>query len=247
MHHDGSSAAHTPALREPSRTQLNTASNDWGFERFFTGAVGKGYLYNLPVTDGVCGSRIWRDGRQYINFSGINFLGLQEREDFVEHFCDSAREHGLVTGGSRATQGVSRVHLHLEQKMCALQHTPHTLSFGTGLLANIGFVSGMTARFQFDRGCHIDNRDAVFVLDRDSHWSLWKACGHLRFGEQLFSFRHNDPQDLATVLKRRTGKKWSLCSKASIRRTAVSLRSTTSLTSVRNTARSVTVTMPTVS
>lgn len=179
----------------------------WEFNEFYNGAINKGFIYSPPVTDGACNSRIVRDGVELINFSGINFLGLQEDKKIVEHFCDSARKFGLVTGGSRATQGISRAHLELEQMMCELQNKPYTLTFGTGLLANIGFIQAMTMKFQFDSGCDIDNRDVIFVLDRDSHWSLWKAASHLKFGEQLFSFRHNDPDDLDRILSRARGKK----------------------------------------
>lgn len=178
----------------------NISTLEWGFDRFFHSAWRKGYLYNPPVTDGITGSCITRGGQQLINFAGINFLGLQEIPEVIDNFCHSARELGLVTGGSRATQGISRAHLCLEQLVSAVQGRPATLTFGTGLLANIGFVQAMTAKFQFDRDCQIDNRDTVFVMDRDSHWSLWKATSHLKFGKQLFSFRHNDPRDLEAVL-----------------------------------------------
>lgn len=68
------------------------------------------------------------------------------------------------------------------------------------MLANMGFINAMTAKFNFSSTSKIDNRDTVLIFDRDCHWSLWKAAAHLKFGEQLLTFRHNDIADLERVL-----------------------------------------------
>lgn len=47
----------------------------------------------------------------------------------------------------------------------------------------------------------------MFVLDRDSHRSLWKAVEGLGYGKRVFAFRHNDPEDLRRVLSRVTAAK----------------------------------------
>ncbi|CCI01234.1 aminotransferase class I/II-fold pyridoxal phosphate-dependent enzyme [Microcystis aeruginosa] len=176
----------------------------WANEKFLDDAEAAGFLLGdgIPVMDGMSGSRIKRDGREMINLSGINFLGLQQEEQFVEIFCKNTRQYGLATGGSRLTQGVSRPHLLLEQKMNEIWQKDYTLTFGTGALANIGFINAMTSSFGFDATVTIDNQDVVFVLDRDCHWSLWNPLANRKLGSQVFAFKHNDPSSLEQVLKK---------------------------------------------
>ncbi|WP_013320577.1 aminotransferase class I/II-fold pyridoxal phosphate-dependent enzyme [Gloeothece verrucosa] len=177
--------------------------SNWPNSAFLESCQSAGYLLDqINIMDGMSGSRIERNGRQLINLAGINILGLQENPEFIEIFCDKTRQYGLATGGSRLTQGVCVPHWLLEQKMNEIWGKNYTLTFGTGALANIGFINAMTAALPVDGQIKIDNRDAVFVLDRDCHWSLWNPTSKLKYGEQLFSFKHNDPDDLEKVLKK---------------------------------------------
>jgi len=126
-------------------------SSSWGNKQFLENSEAAGYFYpQIPVMDGMSGSRIRRDGRELINLSGINFLGLQEEEKFIEIFCEKTRQYGFATGGSRLTQGVCLPHFLLEQKMNEIWEKEYSLTFATGALANIGFINAMASSFAFD-------------------------------------------------------------------------------------------------
>ncbi len=183
---------------------LSGKPRQWDHKKFLDDAEAAGFLLDngIPVMEGMSGSHIKRNGREMINLSGINFLGLQQEDQFLEYFCQNTRQYGLATGGSRLTQGVSRPHLLLEQKMNEIWQKDYTLTFGTGALANIGFINAMTSAFGFDASVTIDNQDVIFVLDRDCHWSLWNPLAHRKFGSQVFAFKHNDPSSLEQVLKK---------------------------------------------
>lgn len=192
-----------------NRLSLNTVDNIvWSNHKFLKDSEASGYLYQeVPIMDGMSGSRIWRNGQELINLAGINFLGLQEDKKFLELFCNKVHQYGLATGGSRLTQGVSLPHLQLEQKMNQIWGKEYTLTFATGALANIGFINAMTAYFEFDGNTKIDNRDTVFVLDKDCHWSLWNPISKLKYGSQVFAFKHNNLEDLEKVLQKIKSKK----------------------------------------
>ncbi|QPF73201.1 pyridoxal phosphate-dependent aminotransferase family protein [Roseateles sp. DAIF2] len=179
----------------------------WGFKQFVEASVNEGFLRPPVLMQGMSGPRISREGQPYINFSGINYLGWQQDPQVLEAFCDSVRAYGLSTGGSRATQGVCEPHDRLERLLSLHHGKEKTLSFASGMLANIGFINAITARFAFSPNSGIDNRDTVLVFDRDCHWSLWKAAAHLKFGEQLLAFKHNNVADLERVLGGLAGKK----------------------------------------
>ncbi|MCK2243990.1 MULTISPECIES: aminotransferase class I/II-fold pyridoxal phosphate-dependent enzyme [unclassified Crossiella] len=182
-------------------TALAPTAN-WPFAELLSAAESVNAKVDPPVVDGAVGPTIVQNGRELVNFASINFLNLHQRPDVLEHFLSASREHGLTTGGSRMTQGISRPHLEMEQEICRVTGKERAISFATGLLANFGFLNAMTKYIDWGAGMKCDNSDAVVVMDRHSHWSLLKAAEHLEHGKRLHTFRHNSPEDLEKVLKR---------------------------------------------
>lgn len=172
----------------------------FGFEQFVTSALEEGFFHELLTTTKPVGPTICYDNMEMINFASINILNLHQKPEVLAHFREACGTYGLTTGGSRVTQGVCKAHVDMEDELCNITGRERAISFASGLLANIGFVNAMTSKFSFSPTCHVDNSDTVFILDRDCHWSLWKATSHLKFGKQLFVFRHNDAGDLEHVL-----------------------------------------------
>jgi len=77
----------------------------WSFQRFVESSVSEGFLRAPVVIQGMAGSHIARNGRPYVNFSGIN--------------------SGLATGAAGA-----RCVLRIGQALWALEHqcaTKHSL------------------------------------------------------------------------------------------------------------------------
>lgn len=172
----------------------------WGFNNFTDTVLKEGFSHNVLTTAKPVGPTIFYDNKEFINFASINILDLHETQDVRDHFHAAADKYGLTTGGSRVTQGVCEAHEKMEQRFCELTGKERSISFASGLLANIGFINAMSCAFRFSETCRINNCNAVFVLDHDCHWSLWKAASHLEFGKQVFSFKHNDPTDLNKLL-----------------------------------------------
>lgn len=179
------------------------AVNDkWGFASFVGAALEEGFFHNLMTTNTPVGPTIRYGTQEMVNFASINILNTHQEPDVLAHFHEACDKFGLVTGGSRVTQGVCDAHVQMEEELCDITGQERAISFASGLLANIGFVQAMSSQLSFSPTCTIDNRDTVFVLDRDSHWSLWKAVSHLKFGKQLFVFKHNDAEDLRKLLSK---------------------------------------------
>lgn len=174
----------------------------WGLERFRKGTMEEGFYHEVLATMKPVGPTVSYHNEECVNFASINILDTHQEADVMAHFHQACDIYGLTTGGSRVTQGISKANLDMEKAVCRVTGRERAISFASGLLANIGFLNAMSCKFQFSSTCYIDNSDAVFVLDRDCHWSLWKGVSHLRFGRQLFYFQHNNVADLEQVLKR---------------------------------------------
>lgn len=176
------------------------ARHVWPFDEFIDIAMEYG-LSGPPVLDGPSGPTIRMDGRELTNFAGINFLHTEGYPEVRRHFAWAAQEYGLATGGSRVSQGVMRPHQELEDDLCRATGKERAISFASGLLANMGFVHAMTHHTRMEAGIEVDLKDVALVIDRDCHWSFWKAAEHLEYGRRLFAFRHNDPADLERILR----------------------------------------------
>jgi 5-aminolevulinate synthase/8-amino-7-oxononanoate synthase len=179
----------------------------WGFSEWLANARRDGIIVPTPELDGVNDAVVSIGGRKMINLSGIGILGWQHDPDVRNAFIETAQNYGLVVGGSRIVQGISRPHLELEELVASITGQQKALTFATGMLANVGLVNAMSARFSFDDHGGVDNSDMVLVLDRDSHWSMWKAAERFELGRTLLTFRHNDVGHLARVLARLRGRR----------------------------------------
>ncbi|MFI6387282.1 aminotransferase class I/II-fold pyridoxal phosphate-dependent enzyme [Nonomuraea sp. NPDC050547] len=184
------------------------AVDKWGFETFTQVLEeGSGLIGEPAIVDGITGPSITQNGRTLTNLASINLLNMHQRSDLRQCFTEGAHRYGLTTGGSRMTQGVCRAHLELEHDVSQATGKERALTFATGLLANVGFVHAMSQDIDLGAGVRMNNSDSVFVLDRDSHWSLWKAVEGLGYGKRVFFFRHNDPDHLDRVLAKVGGGK----------------------------------------
>ena len=183
------------------------SSTNWGFADFVQAARGDGILYDIPVIQSSVNATVACNQQTCINFASINFLGLQQDPHILAHFARGTHLYGLVTGGSRVTQGVCQPHHEVEEELCRLTGKERAITFASGFLANQGFIHAMSTSYYLSSHCMIDNQDTIFVLDRDCHWSLWKAVERLPYGEQVFAFHHNDARHLNEILSSLKGKK----------------------------------------
>lgn len=189
-------------------SEQDPALDKWGFTEWMRAGKAAHEVYDdVPILEDASDAVITVDGRTMVNFASIGFLGWQHHPDVRAEFADACRTYGLVTGGSRITQGINKPHRDVESLLCETSGKERALTFASGLLANFGFVHAMTTRFSFNGRTGMDHTDAVLVLDRDSHWSMWKAADRLKRGHNLFSFPHNDVAELRKVLEQLRGRK----------------------------------------
>ena len=84
---------------------------------------------------------IGMEGRQLLNFSSNNYLGLANDPDVVAALSEYAGRYGVGSGASRLIGGHMDVHARLEDAMAAFKGTESCLTFSAGYLANLGILS----------------------------------------------------------------------------------------------------------
>ena len=136
--------------------------------------------------------RVWINGREYINLSSNDYLGLAGHPGLLEESVKAAEKYGTSSSASRLMSGDLHIHHLLEKRITDLVGKEKSLLFGSGYLANTGCVSAICSR-----------KDVVF-LDRLCHASI--VDGVFLSGARFFRFQHNDPGHLEALLKRERGK-----------------------------------------
>lgn len=146
-----------------------------------------GLQRRLRVLDGPQGTRVRIDGRDLVNFSSNDYLGLASHPALVEAALAESRLSGFGAGASRLVSGTLRAHGDLEDAIAAFEGAPAALAFSSGFAAAAGTVPALCGSGD------------VVILDKLSHACLVDAAR--ASGADLRVFPHNDCAKLESHLK----------------------------------------------
>jgi 8-amino-7-oxononanoate synthase len=149
-------------------------------------------LRSLRTIDTPADRIIKIDGKEYLNFSSNNYLGLASHPDVIKAVQDGAARWGTGAGASRLISGTMEIHTRLEQELAAFKGTEACLVFPTGFAANLGVITSL-----------VEKEDAI-IIDRLDHASIIDACK--LSGAKLLVYPHRDVKKLAEILKRQRDK-----------------------------------------
>lgn len=121
---------------------------------------------------------VWRDGKQYLNFSSNDYLGLAEHPAVIDAAQDYLKQHGVGAGAAHLITGHTSLHDQLEQRLASLTGYPRALLFSTGYMANLGVMDAL-----------LSPKDTVYQ-DRLNHASLLDG-GRLS-GAKMRRYAHRD-------------------------------------------------------
>lgn len=130
---------------------------------------------------------IYFKGKEYIDFSSNDYLGLSTHPVLKDYAVKATKELGTSASASRLLSGDLDIHHTLEEKTAKFKGKESALVFNSGYQANVGIISALCRR-----------GDAIFS-DRLNHASI--VDGILLSGAKLFRFAHNDPEHLEFLLK----------------------------------------------
>ena len=142
----------------------------------------EGY-YVFPKLTGELGSRMHFRGKEIINWSINDYLGLGNHPEVRKADAEAAADWGLAYPmGSRMMSGNSDYHDELEQKLAAF------VSKEDAVLLNFGYQGIMSAI-----DCLLTRRDVV-VYDAESHACIVDGL-RMHLGKR-FAYNHNDIDNL---------------------------------------------------
>lgn len=116
------------------------------------------------------------DGKEIIQFSSNDYLGLAFDERIIEACCKAAREYGIGSTGSRLITGTTDLHIELEQAIADFKGTEAALFFNSGYSANVGAISSLLSKAD------------VIYSDALNHSSI--LSGAKLSGAQIVEYEH---------------------------------------------------------
>jgi 8-amino-7-oxononanoate synthase len=138
------------------------------------------------------------DGREIVNFSSNNYLGLAEDDRVRRAAAEATAQWGAGSTGSRLMGGTLALHKEMETSLAQFKGSEASLLFPSGYHANLGMIPALAGP------------EDILFLDRLAHASL--VDGARLAKARVRVFRHNDPEDLARALGRvsGSGNRWVL-------------------------------------
>ena len=86
------------------------------------------------------------DGRDVINLSSNNYLGLTTHPRMREAAIQAVRSLGVGSGSVRTIAGTMDLHMELERRIAAFKKTEASVVFQSGFAANAGTVSALLGK-----------------------------------------------------------------------------------------------------
>ena len=164
-----------------------------GFEQEISGLKEKGRYRFLRRVSTPQEAVITVDGRELLNFSSNNYLGLANHPEVVEAFTGYARRYGVGSGASRLIGGNMDVHAELEEALARFKGAEACLTFSSGYLANLGILGTL------------GGPDAAIFSDELNHASIVDGCRLSR--ARIEVYRHADAGHLEDLLKASTAER----------------------------------------
>src|ERR1044072_1203208 len=99
------------------------------------------HLYKVPkILESPAGGRVHMNGKDVVNLSSNNYLGLANHPKVVEAARKAIDEWGVGAGAVRWIGGTMAIHDELERRLASFKHTEAVLVFTSGFTAHSGTI-----------------------------------------------------------------------------------------------------------
>jgi len=127
------------------------------------------------------------DGKEVINLSSNNYLGLTTHPKLRRAAIDATREFGVGSGAVRTIAGTMKMHMDLEAQIASFKKVEACVVFQSGFTANAGTVSAILGK------------EDLVISDELNHASIIDGCRLSRATIKVF--KHKDAADCERVLQ----------------------------------------------
>lgn len=131
------------------------------------------------------------NGKNVINLSSNNYLGLADDPRLKEAMIKATEEWGAGSGAVRTIIGTMTIHNELEEKLAKFKHTEAAVVFQSGFTCNSGVIPIL-----------VGDGDLI-ISDELNHASIIDGCRLSK--AKTVRYKHSDMEDLARILQETDG------------------------------------------
>jgi len=171
-----------------SGATVGTARNPLAFLRDQLAEMkARGAYRSLRVLEGEQKPFATFDGKQVINLSSNNYLGLTTHKALRKAAIEAIRKYGAGAGAVRTISGTMTLHMELEEQIAKFKGTEASVVFQSGFTANAGTVSAILGK------------EDLIISDELNHASIIDGCRLSRATIKVF--KHRDLADCERICK----------------------------------------------
>ncbi|MGV3465104.1 MAG: glycine C-acetyltransferase, partial [Heyndrickxia sp.] len=148
---------------------------------------GKGLYNEIDVVESANGPIIKVKGKELINLSSNNYLGLATDERLKEVAINAIKEYGVGAGAVRTINGTLDIHVKLEETLAKFKGTEAAIAYQSGFNCNMAAISAV-----------MDKNDAI-LSDELNHASIIDGCRLSK--AKIIRVNHSDMDDLRKKAK----------------------------------------------
>jgi len=145
----------------------------------------KGLYYRLRVLETEQKPVSNFDGKEVINLSSNNYLGLTTHRALRRAALEAVRKWGVGAGAVRTIAGTMKIHMELEEQIARFKQTEACVVFQSGFTANAGTVAAILGK------------DDLIISDELNHASIIDGCRLSKAAIKIF--KHKDLADCERI------------------------------------------------
>ncbi len=139
------------------------------------------------------GAWVQCDGQRMLMLASYEYLGLLGHEELNRAAETAIRTYGTGHHGSRLLTGTTSVHRELESRLARWMNTEDSIVYSSGYVANLATISALVGPGDYVVG---DNMNHASIID-----------GCRMSGAEYREFKHNDIDELTSLLLKRGGRR----------------------------------------
>ena len=147
----------------------------------------EGLYNNIRTLESPQGAWVEINGKEVLNFSSNNYLGLANHPETVQAAQEALDEYGIGPGAVRSIAGTMTLHEELEQKLADFKKVESTLTLQSGFTANLAVIPALVGKGD------------TIISDELNHASIIDGCR--LSGADVKVYSHGDMDSLREVLE----------------------------------------------
>lgn len=184
-----SQKSYKPPKRPLTNKEIDELCDEWAPESLIP-SLNEEMLYEPPVLESAAGPHTIVNGKDVVNFSSANYLGLVGHQKLLDSCTSALEKYGVGSCGPRGFYGTIDVHLDCEARIAKFLGTPDSILYSYGLSTMFSAIPAFS------------KKGDIIVADEGVHWGIQNGL-HLSRSTVVY-FKHNDMDSLRETLEKIT-------------------------------------------